>query len=167
MNNPTEEARRVIGLCAGLRDGQQLVVPAGAADAILAALNFARTTLPALLEELEGLRRSIEWLSGNDTGASSEAIVRHMTLGDCDGSYPHDPADLGRCLRLLEKFPAWKPRIGEMACYSPEWKALASRWDELASMMAGEVGIDWSKGRKAQATYAAMRAAIDAARREG
>ena len=30
-------------------------------------------------------------------------------------SYPSDPADLGRCLRLLREIPEWAPRMPEMA----------------------------------------------------
>jgi hypothetical protein len=99
----------------------------------------------------------IRWFSDGDTGMSSKAIATHMTTGDCDGSYPHDPADLGRCLRLLERFPDWKPRIGEMARYGSVWRAYAEHWDELAASMAAEVGINWSKGRSAPKTYDLMK----------
>jgi hypothetical protein len=105
-------------------------------------------------------RRALLWLAGGDSGMSSEAIVHHMLGMESDGSYPYDPADLGRCLRMLELFPEWKPRITEMAVYSKAWKSLADRWDSLAAMMADEVGIDWSKGRSAPRTYKAMKSAI-------
>jgi hypothetical protein len=101
-------------------------------------------------------RRALIWLAGNDCGMSSTAICHHMLGMKSDGSYPYDPADLGRCLRLLELFPEWKPRIGEMAKYSKGWERIAGKWDELAALMAEEVGIDWSKGRTAPRTYAAM-----------
>lgn len=97
-----------------------------------------------------------KWMAGNDTGMSSKAIALHMTTGDCDGSYPFDPADLGRCLRLLERFPDWKPRIVEMSVYGAVWSAYTERWSEIAKCMADEVGIDWSKGRKAIQTYDLM-----------
>ena len=112
-------------------------------------------------------RRALLWLAGGDSGASSEAICHHMLGMESDGSFPWDPSDLGRCLRLLELFPEWKPRIREMARYSPHWAALVARWDELAEMMADEVGIDWSKGRRAPRTHAAMKDAIDQARGKG
>lgn len=99
----------------------------------------------------------IKWLCGEDTGRSSRAIALHMTTGICDGSFPWDPSDLGRCLRLLEQFPEWKTRLPEMAVYGPKWRALVSQWDELASSMEEEVGIDWSKGRSASKTYVMMR----------
>lgn len=80
-----------------------------------------------------------------------------------------DSSDLGRCLRLLELFPEWKPRVGEMARYSAQWAALVERWDELAEMMADEVGIGWSKGKgkRAPRTYAAMKDALAAHSKQG
>lgn len=104
--------------------------------------------------------RAVEWLLSGDTGLSSESILKHM-LGRTDGQngYPLDPDDLGRCLRLLEIFPEWKPRVGEMAQYSPGWAGQVAKWDELESLMAEEVGIDWSKGDRAEKTYKAMQLA--------
>lgn len=105
-------------------------------------------------------RRAVAWLASGDTGMSSVAICKHMVLGHCRGHYPHDPADLGRCLRLLAIFPEWSPRIGEMAKYSKRWAGLARRWAELSELMADEVGHDWAKGRSAPKTYAAMQNAM-------
>jgi hypothetical protein len=105
----------------------------------------------------EDMAKVIKWMTGDDTGLSSQAIAAHMTTGECDGSYPHDPADLGRCPRLLELFPAWKPRMPEMAAYGEVWAAYVPRWEEMASCMADEVGIDWKKGKRAERTYNLMR----------
>lgn len=101
--------------------------------------------------------RLAQWLSSHDTGMSSKAIALHMASGYCDGSAPSDPADLGRCLRMLELFPEWKSRIGEMTRYGGEWLGLAPHWHELAKSMDDEVGIDWSKARAAPKTYDLMR----------
>lgn len=106
------------------------------------------------MTSLEGV---ITWMAGRDTGLSSIAIAEHMATGRCDGSYPHDPSDLGRCLRLLERFPDWKPRISEMGKYGKVWRAYAARWDDLQAAMSGEVGIDWHKGRSALNTYNLMK----------
>lgn len=105
------------------------------------------------------LIKVIAWFCSHDTGISSKAIASHMTVGKAPyGSYPSDPADLGRCLRLLDKFPDWSERMpDEMAAYGPEWKAMASNWPKLAEMMAEEVGIAWEKGRAAPKTYDFMR----------
>lgn len=106
---------------------------------------------------------AVAWITSGDTGMSSEAIWAHMVGGSVRGhwNHPHDPEDLGRCLRLLEAVPEWKPRIVEMARHGTGWAVLSARWDEIAASMADEVGIDWSKGRCAPKTYALMRLILD------
>ena len=52
------------------------------------------------------------------------------------GAYPSDGADLGRCLRLLEAVPEWKPRLPEMAAVNDYWAALVTHWAELSSLHA-------------------------------
>jgi len=98
----------------------------------------------------------------DDTGISSQSIVAVMTgcdLGKVKNlSAPHDPADLGRCLRLLERFPEWKPRLKLMAGVNERWAKAVECWDEIGVSMADEVGIDWSKGQKAPNTYKLMKA---------
>ncbi len=106
--------------------------------------------------KMDEMAKVIAWFGGRDTGMSSKAIASHMTTGNCDGSYPHDPDDLGRCLRLLVLFPHWKPRLPEMGHYSDVWAKYAARWAEMEACMAEEVGIDWSKGRRAEKTYNLM-----------
>jgi putative aminopeptidase FrvX len=94
--------------------------------------------------------RIVAWMLSGDTGISSEAIVSKMTGLPTRYGFmcePADPSDLGRCLRLLRKFPEWGARIGEMAEVSQRWSALVAHWDEIAAMMEEEVGIDWEKGQ--------------------
>lgn len=111
--------------------------------------------------------RAVNWILSRDTGLSSEAIWGHM-MGGTEIRYeswchPHDPDDLGRCLRLLEKIPEWKPRVPEMAARSEAWAALVPEWDALARSMADEVGINWEKKRSAPRTYELMRSALSRA----
>jgi hypothetical protein len=119
------------------------------------------------MSEEQDLMAVINWLAGDDRGLSSENIACHMVgLHErVSGFTPSDPDDLGRCLRLLERFPEWKSHIGEMTQYGKEWAALVPHWDELAQMMADEVGIDWSKGKRAPLTYKAMHSYAYEARR--
>jgi hypothetical protein len=105
-------------------------------------------------------RRALEWMFSDDTGSSSKAICAHMLgVKKTCASYPSDPSDLGRCLRLLELIPEWKPRIKEMGVYAPGWAGQVEQWDSLAAKMAEEVGIDWSKAKRAPDTYKAMKLA--------
>ena len=147
-----------------LSDEQRRLFNAACGDALLAERDQLAADLEAAREDVSIERRALLWLAGGDSGMSSKAICYHMLGMKSDGSFPLDPSDLGRCLRLLELFPEWKPRMGEMARYSAQWAALVERWDELAEMMADEVGIDWSKGERAPRTYAAMKDAIGQAR---
>ena len=111
--------------------------------------------------------RAIAWITSQDTGTSSKAIWSHMMgCAPSNLSHPYDPSDLGRCLRLLEKVPEWKPRISEMAKYSPGWAGLAKQWDSLSEKMDDEVGIDWSKGKGAPETYRSIKLAIAEGYRE-
>lgn len=79
------------------------------------------------------------WLKGTDTGASSEAIVfaltgRHQAgHEEPTGSTPADASDFGRCVRLLERFPDWRPQLGKVADRWPNglWPRLVARWAEL------------------------------------
>jgi hypothetical protein len=99
--------------------------------------------------------RSTCWIVDGDTGLSSEAIWANM-MGTqrprWGWSHPLDPADLGRCLRLLEVIPEWKPRLPEMAARSKQWAALVANWAALETSMRDEVGVDWSKNRSAPKT---------------
>jgi len=91
----------------------------------------------------------LDWLTGPDTGISSEVIwetmtgIRVNTLHEVWGHYaPRDPSDFGRCHRLLELFPEWRPRLSEV--YEkhpdyPEWKALIENWDELTRLYLEEL----------------------------
>ena len=76
--------------------------------------------------------RAKAWRSSSDTGASSKAIWDVMMgLTPERYAYPMDGADLGRCHRLLDLIPEWKPRLPEMAVVSPYWAALVENWADL------------------------------------
>ncbi len=107
------------------------------------------------------------WIVSGDTGLSSKTIWSTMLgidLGD-EINHPHDPADVGRCLRLLELMPEWKPRLSELTALDPHWRVLVARWEDIASSMENEVGIAWEKAKSAPATYALMKRVLDDARR--
>lgn len=110
---------------------------------------------------------AMRWIVGNDTGISSKAIWAHMNGlpvgGDwgADGSFPRDPGDFGRCYRLLALNLAWRLRIGEMAAYGDQWKALAEAWDELESLYEAEIDRSVPRHRgAAPRLYARMQALL-------
>jgi hypothetical protein len=105
------------------------------------------------------------WLHGGHRGISSNAIVERLTGLPCmDGwdmrfSNPSDPADLGRCIRLLIAVPELRPRFEEMRSVSPEWGALVNHWEELAALYYEELPTG-----RARKCYSRMRELIDGAR---
>lgn len=103
-----------------------------------------------------------DWLSSEDTGLSSKALYTFFTTGrvphdpyapDGDASAPKDPADFGRCFRLLHAPWAadWRARIVEMAKF-PSWTKLVHNWDELERLYVEEFG----DGKEAPKLYARM-----------
>lgn len=83
----------------------------------------------------------MKWFVSRDTGLSSESIVAFMEGVEPERgfSYPHDPSDLGRCLRLLELMPEYKPKMKAMRIVSPEWRTLIDHWEELSALYYEEL----------------------------
>lgn len=107
--------------------------------------------------------RAYRWVVGKHVGLSSKSIWAHMMGAgkpERGWSHPYDPDDLSRCLRLLHQIPEWKDRMPEMAKRSPGWAKLISAWDQIVQSMEDEVGWDWSKGQRAQATYNLMKSVL-------
>lgn len=85
----------------------------------------------------------IEWLLGDDTGASSKTILSVMTGNKISyPSVPIDTSDFGRCVRILEKFPDWKVRLNEVSELYPEWGPLVEAWSELTELYYKKHDLD-------------------------
>ena len=88
-------------------------------------------------------RRALEWMFGDDTGVSSRTIaavmldVPHKATGLT--GIPLDGGDLGRCIRLLDRIPEWRPRLEEVAAAQPQWRPLVEHWSELEALYAEEM----------------------------
>lgn len=87
------------------------------------------------------MERALEWIRGGDTGISSKQIWKVMTgltIHDEStrdfGRLPCDPSDFGRCKRLLELIPEWRPRLDHMARAYPKWGPLVREWDRVDSL---------------------------------
>ncbi|UCZ89044.1 hypothetical protein [Gordonia sp. WA4-43] len=101
-----------------------------------------------------------EWLASGERGTSSETIVSAVT-GKPVGryrniDYPHDPADLRRCMQLLDAYPharrVFKPAVRKL---SYTWARMANRWEEMEDLLREEMAT--STDGKAPRTYALMR----------
>ena len=81
------------------------------------------------------------WLKGADVGMSSKALAMTLSgmavsaLGkrECK-AHPYDPADIGRCFRMLDRFPELRENLHLMKKASPVWEKLIDRWDDLRAL---------------------------------
>ena len=113
----------------------------------------------------------VHWLLSDGRGLSSEFIVEHVWgLPPADSSFrdfdptphPHDPADLARCLRLLDASPETRARLSELRTASPVWDRLVTAWDDLEAMLRTEIGQTLpERGWRAPKTYEAMKRVLD------
>lgn len=116
------------------------------------------------MNELE--KRACAWILGDDTGLSSKTVWSVMMgVPQRRRGYPHDPADLLRCLRLLEVVPEWRSRMPEMAACGAEWSALMANWTEIKAACLREVGLHPERGASAPYTYKLMREVLEGARK--
>lgn len=112
--------------------------------------------------------RELEWIYGVDTGTSSLAIFSvlsshgHLAQLKRDqlGDPPRDPSDFGRCHRLLEHIPEWRPRLAEVAERFPIWRGLVENWSELERIYLR----DFESGRSDE-LYQRMQKLIDRTRK--
>lgn len=112
-------------------------------------------------------RALLKWLACGHRGSSSNALVAFLAdmpeVADRFDrqAYPHDPADLGRCRRLLDEVPSLQAPFRERAgSISPIWARLVAAWDELCATMDTEAP-EWREGRgRATETFARMKALI-------
>lgn len=80
------------------------------------------------------------WLERGERGSSSESLCR-LFFGlpsDAGKSHPHDANDFRRCVLFLEA-TGTSHRIAEAASLSEPWAKLASRWDELCSLLSDDL----------------------------
>ncbi|WP_321154015.1 hypothetical protein [Serratia nevei] len=75
------------------------------------------------------------WLESDDTGASSLYMASVLT-GQfiAENHYPRDPADFGRCLRLVEAVPELECKIHDMSQHGKKWAVVAANWNEWAEV---------------------------------
>lgn len=105
----------------------------------------------------ETQKQVINWLATGRVGSSSKCMAMWLAFQKrTEISWPHDPDDLDRCLKLLDKAPGLRPLIPKMAELSPQWAALAPRWTEVELCHLDEVGLGWTKAKSAPKTYALM-----------
>ena len=83
------------------------------------------------------MTRLVRYILKGDTGVSSETIIAaalKTRRRDFRGDAPYDPADFGRCYRLLQRFPWLRPLAFPILDRRPEWRELVRNWDELVKV---------------------------------
>lgn len=98
------------------------------------------------------------WFAEGEVGASSRCMASVVIRVKTDGSYPLDPDDLNRCLKLVKAAPGVKRHFHRIRKLGKEWRAVIDHWGELEKMFIEEAGLDWSKARSAPKTYHRMKA---------
>lgn len=132
----------VLGEPAALDDLRQLDLPIS--EKRLAECKAAKA---------RGLDALALWLRNGERGESSNAMAKRIfgLPTDASNKHPYDPADLRRCLGLLDATQA-HDQVHLMSDVSPEWATLVSSWDELRDSLMEEL----ANGRSAPKTYALM-----------
>lgn len=102
----------------------------------------------ALVKELTDQRgRSLpsygveRWLAIGEHGASSLAIVQHLTgrkVADDPKAHPHDSDDLSRCIALLDMAPELLQHLGKMGEVSKVWEIIVGTWTTLHQHLMDE-----------------------------
>lgn len=107
--------------------------------------------------------KALTWLNTGRVGQSSLSMcatifpnLEHPKLTEIKDrglTYPHDPADLNRCLMFLEAVPSAKEHVGKMADIHPVWDGYVANWDKLVSTFKEEKAA----GDSAPKTYELMK----------
>lgn len=104
----------------------------------------------------ETRQKFLEWLLFSDnTGVSSKTIGSTIILGKPyeKPGYPYDPADLRRCVELLDAIPELRDHMGKVAKLNPVWSVMVKNWAALESSLRNEMK---NADGRAPITYAAM-----------
>ncbi len=86
---------------------------------------------------------ALKWVRSWDTGISSltifEVLSGHEVFDLKHRDIPYDPADFGRCYRLLQAAPRWRKRLPEVAARHPRWAPFVECWDEMERLYLEEL----------------------------
>ena len=105
----------------------------GMLDPLYVAEKLLHDTTTGPLVDATTVRQITLWLLDGDCGDSSKTIARTALGMPSRGEHPHDHADFGRCLALLERAPGARVALEALAQRSRTWATLAREWDELTA----------------------------------
>ena len=97
--------------------------------------------LPPIDERIE--KYQSEWVE--DSGLSAGTMFRlfagkhnNNTHVNGFGEVPTSVTSFVRCHVLIETFPEWKSRLGELSAKYPHWKPYVDHWGELETILERE-----------------------------
>lgn len=101
----------------------------------------------------------LEWQSKGHVGVSS-ATMASIALGMKKNFYhshfgaPSDPADLNRCMKLVDELPEIRGHFNSIGEMVPEFKPLLDHWDEITGLLREELS---NPDKRAPKTYKRMK----------
>lgn len=96
------------------------------------------------------------WLASDDVGLSSKYMASVLSEQFyASNNYPRDPADLGRCIRLLVAVPELASQLHEMKACSPQWSAVIDNWEKWKDLY--EAGEGKKLYQEMKLTYESLR----------
>ncbi|EPL9568138.1 hypothetical protein MMK73_000179 [Providencia rettgeri] len=96
------------------------------------------------------------WLASDDVGASSKYMAAVLSKRfDAPNHYPLDPADLARCIRLINAVPEFKERLWIMRARSIQWSFVIDNWDKWKELY--EAGEGKKLYQEMKLTYESLR----------
>lgn len=79
------------------------------------------------------------WLASDDVGMSSKFMASVLSgQFQAEFAIPYDPADFGRCVRMIQAVPELKGLIHLMCKHGPMWTAVADNWERWSEMLNEE-----------------------------
>lgn len=79
------------------------------------------------------------WLASDDVGMSSKFMTSVLSgQFRAEFAIPHDPDDLGRCIRMIQAMPGLKGSTHLMCGHGVMWSAVANNWERWSEMYNAE-----------------------------
>ncbi|HGW3984074.1 TPA: hypothetical protein ACNICG_003433 [Acinetobacter baumannii] len=117
-----------------------------------------------LYRNVQVFEKVIRWFATGRTGLSSMCMAVTLMNGSplsTAKDYPRDPADLSRCIKLLDAVPELREKLSEMAKVSSVWAALIAQWDQLEALFKEESRYPEDSAWRAPKTFELMQKIIE------
>ncbi|PHI31203.1 hypothetical protein [Budvicia aquatica] len=118
-------------------------------NAAIAAANSICNELSKPIVKASNRMGLSAWLTSDDTGLSSKFMASVLS-GQfiTENRYPLDPADFGRCVRLIRAVPELEPSLSQMRDFGKEWAAVVNNWSYWTQLYDNKQGEELYKEMK-------------------